>query len=226
MNQAAPELLPEDYKEALDIVRQCIEKYGYFKLEPDAKYGTRVLDSLIRAAQPNPNMAELEAENKRLRKGIELLPCPFCGALAEIHHDQSSDYSQHWAYCVQCTNRETCWIQGFTSKDVNCAIKHWNTRASIPRPKSTVMTAEQFANGLILDYDIQNLSYPDGKKDLICEIEQRDAAIEARVRAEFVHIGWQYQDDEGHWRNDSFYNGHRAGVSRKAYAAANPGDAK
>ena len=63
-------------------------------------------------------------------------------------------------------------------------------------------------------------------RDAVEMIKERDAAIEARVRAEFVHIGWQYQDDEGHWRSDSFYNGHRAGVSRKLYAAANPGDAK
>jgi hypothetical protein len=58
-----------------------------------------------------------------------------------------------------------------------------------PSPDSTaVVSAEDFVGGLILDYDIQNLSYPDGKKELILEIEKRDNLLRQKTIDDVLEV--------------------------------------
>lgn len=50
----------------------------------------------------------------------ELLPCPFCGSKPRIIQHE------FWP-AVKCSNTD-CGVQQFTFKDLDRAIKLWNTR--------------------------------------------------------------------------------------------------
>lgn len=59
---------------------------------------------------------------------IPLLPCPFCGAPAELFHDTSSDYERNWYWVGQCSDHVNCWIEGATASTAENAAQHWNRR--------------------------------------------------------------------------------------------------
>lgn len=55
----------------------------------------------------------------------ELLPCPFCGASAELLIPDISDKSECWIHC----EKECVEQSHFTDEET--AIKNWNKRAPI-----------------------------------------------------------------------------------------------
>lgn len=57
-----------------------------------------------------------------------ILPCPFCGAEAKLHHDTQSDYPRHWAYAVMCTDLDACSAEGLHDATADEAITWWNRR--------------------------------------------------------------------------------------------------
>ena len=65
-----------------------------------------------------------------------LLPCPFCGGKAEMHHTEA--YSDDYGYVpdswwVSCENISRCRmiVQTCVSQSKEKAIKVWNTRKSV-----------------------------------------------------------------------------------------------
>lgn len=63
-----------------------------------------------------------------MTESIELKPCPFCGGVARLQHDTSSDHWQQWKFLVICTNIDECWISGKEFDTPEEAIAFWNTR--------------------------------------------------------------------------------------------------
>jgi Lar family restriction alleviation protein len=59
----------------------------------------------------------------------DLLPCPFCGNSAEIHHDDSSDYPSHWSFMVICQTADC--VEGSRFKTEEDAAAAWNRRAAL-----------------------------------------------------------------------------------------------
>lgn len=60
----------------------------------------------------------------------ELLPCPFCGSSAMLHHDDSSDYERQWTYSVECGSGECSGSAGhYATKEQ--AIQQWNQRQPV-----------------------------------------------------------------------------------------------
>jgi hypothetical protein len=59
----------------------------------------------------------------------DLLPCPFCGNSAEIHHDDSSDYPSHWSFMVICQTADC--VEGSRFKTEGDAAAAWNRRAAL-----------------------------------------------------------------------------------------------
>lgn len=57
-----------------------------------------------------------------------LLPCPFCGAPAELFHNTSSDCERNQWWSAQCSDRQSCWIEGATAGTPEEATQHWNRR--------------------------------------------------------------------------------------------------
>lgn len=62
----------------------------------------------------------------------DLLPCPFCGSNALLHHDRSSDYERNWTFVVYCSHAQ-CAADGGHHRSKEQAIFQWNTRADTKR---------------------------------------------------------------------------------------------
>lgn len=56
-----------------------------------------------------------------------LLPCPFCAAPGQMHHDTSSDYESHWEYHGRCSDMD-CWGDSGGAKTPEEAAALWNRR--------------------------------------------------------------------------------------------------
>lgn len=60
----------------------------------------------------------------------ELLPCPFCGAVAWLYEDSSSDNASQWTHAANCAG---CEAQGASHYDKDAAIAAWNRRHALPK---------------------------------------------------------------------------------------------
>jgi hypothetical protein len=87
---------------------------------------------------------------------VELLPCPFCGALPldyyEADRDGADRHYSHSVYALECSNKE-CPVG--LSMDVDTwqrtkeeTAKRWNTRHHLSRPAEEAVGARELASDL------------------------------------------------------------------------------
>jgi hypothetical protein len=67
----------------------------------------------------------------------ELAPCPKCGKAGRIHHDTSSDYTDHWSFMPSCEDGDC--IEGPHFKTEIEAAEWWNRRSAASAEPAVVV---------------------------------------------------------------------------------------
>lgn len=70
-------------------------------------------------------------------KGVELKPCPFCGAAANLEQEQSGQNCVAYVYCVGCDIEGEHTISDNWIYAKKKAVEAWNTRADLAAPEQS-----------------------------------------------------------------------------------------